>query len=361
MTLNAVDISSWQHPNGGAINFDDVAASGYHGVLIKCTQGVNYVNPFFAADVEAAHKAGMIVGAYHFAEPGVSDANTQAAFYHEHTAGIELELGSWLDLEEMGNLLIHDLQAWAEAWIAALNTPQIKAGVYMNLDYANQLAQLAQSQRLWLANPSDLPNAYQPLIIQTGTGTVGGIVGAVDIDSIVNARAINPPDGGGVVIAPPPPPPEPEPTQADTPTLNQGTQGDAVKALQEALNTHGAALAVDGVFGPSTHEAVIGFQEANGLAPDGIVGPLTWAGLHNPTDKPVDAVPGSEPQIGPGSEGPAVTLLQRLLNETGHAIAVDGIFGPNTHSAVIAFQLAKDLGADGIVGPKTWAALRSAT
>lgn len=53
-----------------------------------------------------------------------------------------------------------------------------------------------------------------------------------------------------------------------------------------------------------------------------------------------------------GSEGDDVRTLQKKLN-----ITVDGIFGPITETAVIAFQKSKGLVADGIVGPKTWAAL----
>jgi alpha-tubulin suppressor-like RCC1 family protein len=46
--------------------------------------------------------------------------------------------------------------------------------------------------------------------------------------------------------------------------------------------------------------------------------------------------------------GPAVTCLQRILN-----IAQDGIFGVDTRSAVIDFQIQHKLRGDGIVGPKT--------
>lgn len=47
-----------------------------------------------------------------------------------------------------------------------------------------------------------------------------------------------------------------------------------VVLLQQKLG-----IKADGYFGPMTKKAVIDFQRANGLDPDGIVGPLTWAKL----------------------------------------------------------------------------------
>ncbi len=52
-----------------------------------------------------------------------------------------------------------------------------------------------------------------------------------------------------------------------------------------------------------------------------------------------------------------VRPLQQLLCARNHDVAVDGIFGPQTESAVKAFQTEKSLGADGIVGPATWSRL----
>jgi N-acetyl-anhydromuramyl-L-alanine amidase AmpD len=61
-----------------------------------------------------------------------------------------------------------------------------------------------------------------------------------------------------------------------------------------------------------------------------------------------------------GSSGSDVALLQRKLNELGSKLIVDGDFGAKTHDAVIAFQHTHRLVTDGIVGPKTWAAIDSA-
>lgn len=51
-----------------------------------------------------------------------------------------------------------------------------------------------------------------------------------------------------------------------------------------------------------------------------------------------------------------VRTMQQRLKDLGYAITVDGNFGSGTRGAVIAFQQKNNLGSDGIVGRKTWAA-----
>lgn len=56
-----------------------------------------------------------------------------------------------------------------------------------------------------------------------------------------------------------------------------------------------------------------------------------------------------------GSRGTQVKVLQWLLDANGHDCgAADGIFGAKTTAAVKAYQKAKGLTADGIVGKNTW-------
>lgn len=59
-----------------------------------------------------------------------------------------------------------------------------------------------------------------------------------------------------------------------------------------------------------------------------------------------------------GNRGNQIRTAQRLLNALGYnSGSVDGIFGAKTKAAVVKFQKAKGLDADGIVGSKTWNAL----
>ncbi len=58
------------------------------------------------------------------------------------------------------------------------------------------------------------------------------------------------------------------------------------------------------------------------------------------------------------SRGPDVALLQAVLNRLGfNTGTVDGVFGQRTQNGVIRFQRSVGLSADGVVGPRTWAAL----
>lgn len=63
--------------------------------------------------------------------------------------------------------------------------------------------------------------------------------------------------------------------------LRYGSEGSTVKHLQRQLNAINFHLDVDSAFGAKTRRAVMAFQRANGLVPDGIVGPKTRAALSN--------------------------------------------------------------------------------
>ena len=130
----------------------------------------------------------------------------------------------------------------------------------------------------------------------------------------------------------------------DWPLTKTGDTGAEVSALQHLLKAHGEDLTVDGIFGPITKTRLQHFQGQNGLATDGIAGPLTWPKLIL--------------QVKQGDHGQAVRAVQAVLNEKfGYGLVVDGDFGPATDNAVRDYQDDHGLAVDGIVGPQTWRSL----
>ncbi|MEU6622634.1 peptidoglycan-binding protein [Streptomyces litmocidini] len=142
-----------------------------------------------------------------------------------------------------------------------------------------------------------------------------------------------------------------------TPTLGLGSQGEAVRKLQQLLNEHVPdlpSLAVDGDFGPVTDERVRVYQRRVEITDDGIAGPQTW-GMLTGGERSQEAAAGT-PTLQQGAHGPAVRKLQRLLNDhlPDMQLVVDGQFGPVTHARVREFQQRVAIAVDGIVGPQTW-------
>jgi peptidoglycan hydrolase-like protein with peptidoglycan-binding domain len=63
----------------------------------------------------------------------------------------------------------------------------------------------------------------------------------------------------------------------------------------------------------------------------------------------------AEPNLQKGSTDPAVRDLQEALKALGYNPGpIDGLFGATTDAAVKAFQQARGITADGIVGKVTW-------
>lgn len=120
--------------------------------------------------------------------------------------------------------------------------------------------------------------------------------------------------------------------------LKKGDSNSNVTYLQYGLhimccNPNG----FDGSFGNGTYNAVVKYQKKKGLSADGIVGDATWGALCDD-----------------------IRSIQRQLQNKGfNPGAVDGIAGPKTYNAVIAFQKANGLAADGMVGPASLAKLSS--
>ncbi len=155
--------------------------------------------------------------------------------------------------------------------------------------------------------------------------------------------------------------------------IRVGSNGTQVQKVQTALNVIGSIytnipiLIVDSNFGTSTLNAVKIFQDIVGLPSDGIVGEVTWTALFT-LEAEIKA--GDAPSLGlppypgtllkVGSSGSDVVFIQQRIQSISMYyksipyINADGLYGPATKSAVVAFQILLGLSADGIIGQITW-------
>lgn len=84
----------------------------------------------------------------------------------------------------------------------------------------------------------------------------------------------------------------------------------------------------------------------------------TTLGLAHIDETPAPGAPVSaHPVLKVGAKGDSVVLLQGGLNQHGNTLKADGDFGKRTLGCVVSFQRGASLLPDGVVGPKTWAAV----
>lgn len=114
--------------------------------------------------------------------------------------------------------------------------------------------------------------------------------------------------------------------------LHIGSQGAPVALFQKALKEKGFFTEeADGLFGPSTQDAIKAFQEANGIPADGLLGRLTVAALMKTGEGPSSP---SKP-----SNGYSLMQIQQVLKDQGYLTGpVDGTYGAATKAAIGAFQ-----------------------
>ena len=158
--------------------------------------------------------------------------------------------------------------------------------------------------------------------------------------------------------------------------LYEGLTGNYVRVVQYYLAVIGEnidtvpEIAVDGIYGPQTAEAVRAFQREYGLPVTGVVDAPTWntaykvyRGIVESTPQYYTGVPAAPYPgfiLSIGMQGNEVRLLQEYLSKLSEVydeippINVDGVFGAATRDAVIAAQRLFGLPVTGLVDVFTW-------
>ena len=189
--LGGVDVSKYQHDNGRPIDWAAVRRSGQSFAFIKATGGTDRVDPWFAREWAAAGRAGMIRGAYHYADPRGSAA-AQAA-HVVSVVGTTREkdnLGIVLDLEDDGGLSPARLRVWAHTFLSEVERRTGRVPILYTYVYFWQHAMANDrsfgAYPLWLARysgtaPAPLAGWSRWTFWQhSSTSRVPGIPGAVD-------------------------------------------------------------------------------------------------------------------------------------------------------------------------------------
>lgn len=180
MALQMLDVSSNNHPDDKAINWQAVGREGYEVVIIKATEGVDYTNPWLERDASRAHLVMTHIGYYHFARPAIGTALEQAEYALDAIKGLPRDIGLSLDLEETGGLSVDDLTIFAENFLARLAQENVTSPVYLNPAFLELLPKAPFGHKLWLADWERTPRR-QCWAWQMGMLAVPGIIGRTDV------------------------------------------------------------------------------------------------------------------------------------------------------------------------------------
>lgn len=113
------------------------------------------------------------------------------------------------------------------------------------------------------------------------------------------------------------------------------------------------------LFHETDHTDPLPYLSRHGKTWAEVVADIAAAAALSPFPELADRPPAAGAVLREGATGPGVQEIQNRLKAKGfNPGGVDGVFGPQTTVAVMAFQRANDLEADGLVGPQTLARLR---
>ena len=108
-------------------------------------------------------------------------------------------------------------------------------------------------------------------------------------------------------------------------TMRQGDRGENVKQLQAKLKELGLySLKTDGVYGRGTAQAVLEYQQKNGLKADGIAGPKTLAKIYG-TGTASSATSSSSSSAAPLASDSAPSAAAAMSEESDTADTVDAL------------------------------------
>ncbi|MGY2031566.1 glycoside hydrolase family 25 protein [Nocardia gipuzkoensis] len=194
------DVSSWQHTGGSPIDWFAVKRSGQDFAMVKATEGLSYVNPYFVPDSLLMRAAGLARGTYHYARPNLPP-EPQAAMYAAVVLGQNgpLDLPPVLDLEDSGGLGPAALIDWTHRYLTTVRALTGRVPIlytYPNF-WRTAMADTAEfaGYPLWIADyrgnaHPEVPGGWSTWTFwqTTDSGSLPGIAGRVDLNVYSGAQ-----------------------------------------------------------------------------------------------------------------------------------------------------------------------------
>lgn len=192
--LLGIDVSKWN----GDIDWKEVKEAGIEFAIIRAGYGQNTVDIQFERNIKGCIDNDIYIGIYWFSYAYTDDMATKEASFCKRVIAPykkDIKLGVWFDFE-------YDSTAFASrrgvhitkdkctniayAFCKEIENGGYKAGIYTNIDYANNYftKQILQEYNVWIADWSAVCRYDGKYLIwqYTDGGEVKGINGKVDMD-----------------------------------------------------------------------------------------------------------------------------------------------------------------------------------
>ena len=165
VTIRGIDLSHHNVDNYATIDWAQVLSAGYRFAFVKATDGYNscWEDPTFRQNMDGGSRAGVLVGAYHFARPDLNpDARTEARCFLK-AAEQYLQSGFLrpvLDLESGTSLGKERLSNWVHVWMDALKEQSgVEPILYTYSSFTHNFNASVTRYDFWLAHYTRDPEA----------------------------------------------------------------------------------------------------------------------------------------------------------------------------------------------------------
>ncbi len=182
--LKGIDISHWQ----GKPDFDKLKTQ-VDFIIIKATEGTNYVDTEFIRNQSEIRRTGLGLGYYHFARPEYNSAEAEADWFTSH---LNIKDGELVVLDYESNW-VGDVPKWSFAFLERVksNLGGLKGLIYINKSLQKKYDWsriVSGDYGLWLADyegtGNSIPWSVTAMTQTSSKGILNGISdNSVDLDT----------------------------------------------------------------------------------------------------------------------------------------------------------------------------------